>query len=61
MGIPFDELNQLSQLDKLKRKSMDYEEYFGEMDLEEEEKEERISLAEKMEIIFLFFVFAHEI
>lgn len=54
MDSVFDELNQLSQLDELKRKSVDYEEYFGEMDLTDKEKEERISLAEKFEIIFLF-------
>lgn len=46
------------QFDKLKEinhESIDYEQYFGEMDLTEEEKEKRIKLAERFEILFLFF------
>lgn len=42
-----DELNQLSKVD--------YDEYFGEMDLTESEKKDRIKLAEEIEAIFLFY------
>lgn len=41
------ELNQIFRID--------YEKYFGEMDLIESEKKSRISLAEQLEIIFLFY------
>lgn len=45
----------IDKLNEAGRRSVDYEEYFGEMDIPEDEKEERIKLAEKFEIIFLFF------
>ena len=44
-----DELNVLG----IKRKSMPYEQFFGEMDLPEEEKKRRQELAEQFEVIFL--------
>lgn len=37
----------------IKRRSMPYEQYFGEMDLPEEEKKRRQELAEQFEVIFL--------
>lgn len=49
-GMGFDELNQLNA----GKRSVDYETYFGEMELSEEEKKKRISLAEKFENEFLF-------
>jgi len=48
--ISEDELNILDE----SMRSMDYEEYFGEMDLTDEEKEKRIELAKKFENAFLF-------
>lgn len=46
----------LSIFDKLSgdRISIDFEEYFGEMLLSEEEKEERKALAKELEVLFLF-------
>lgn len=46
----------LSIFDKLSgdRISIDFEEYFGEMLLPEEEKEERKALAKELEVLFLF-------
>lgn len=49
-GMNFDELNQLNE----GKRSIDYDTYFGEMELSEEEKEKRISLAQKFEDEFLF-------
>lgn len=50
MDVGIDQLNTLS-----------YEQYFGEMDLTESEKKERIKLAEELEIIFLYyFLLLHE-
>lgn len=46
----FDEVNSQNEL----HKAVEYEKYFGEMDLTEEQKQERISLAEKLEENFLF-------
>lgn len=46
----FDEVNSLNEI----YKAVDYEKYFGEMDLTDEQKQERISLAEKLEDNFLF-------
>lgn len=46
-----DELNIASQESM---RSLPYEQYFGEMELTDEEKEERIALAEKFEKEFLF-------
>lgn len=48
--ISFDELNRLNQT----RKAIPYTQYFGEMDLTDEQIEQRISLAEKLEESFLF-------
>jgi len=47
--MTFDELNSLNQT----HRSMDFEDYFGEMKISEEEKERRIKLAEKLENEFL--------
>lgn len=44
----FDELNSLN------RRSIPYDEYFDEMDIEEEEKEKRKSFAEKLDDVMLF-------
>lgn len=53
MARKIDELNELgSQI-------IDYEEYFGEMELTKEEKEKRIELARQFEILFLFFLLAY--
>lgn len=43
----FDELNG-------ERISIPYEEYFGEMDIDEKEKEDRTKLAKELEVLFLF-------
>lgn len=53
MAREIDELNELgSQI-------IDYEEYFGEMEITKEEKEKRIELAKQFEILFLFFLLAY--
>lgn len=53
MAREIDELNELgSQI-------IDYEKYFGEMELTDEEKEKRIELAKQFEILFLFFLLAY--
>lgn len=53
MAREIDELNELgSQI-------IDYEEYFGEMELTDEEKEKRIELAKKFEVLFLFFLLSY--
>lgn len=59
MVFSFDEINALYE-GKYKRKSIPYEQYFGDMDLSEEQKEERISFAKKFEeiMMFLFFLLA---
>lgn len=49
-GMTYQELNDLVQ----NPRSEPYETYFGDMDLTDEEKEKRISLAEKFEDDFLF-------
>ena len=50
----FDNVNQLGNAEK--RRSMPYEQYFGEMELTEEQKRRRIALAEDLEdaVLFLF-------
>ena len=53
MAREIDELNELSS------QVIDYEEYFGEMELTEEEKGKRIELAKQFEILFLFFLLAY--
>lgn len=49
-GLAFDELNSLLA----NKRSMPFEQYFGEMDLSDEEIQKRIELAEKLEDGFLF-------
>lgn len=53
MVTDFDELNIL-------RRSTPYEQYFGEMDLSEEEKKRRVAIAEDLEIIFLYFFLLYQ-
>ena len=43
---------QTRQIDELK--TIDYETYFGEMDISEQEKRRRIGLAEELEVLFLY-------
>lgn len=47
--LPYDELHATENLD--------YETYFGEMELDDKEKEDRIALAKKLEPIFLYFFY----
>lgn len=49
-GLAFDELNSLVQ----NKRSMDFDIYFGEMELSDEEKQNRIELAKRLEDAFLF-------
>lgn len=54
----FDELNKLQSSDEtVKGKAIDYEQYFGEMELTDEQKEKRIALAKSLDDVF-FFLFA---
>lgn len=53
MAREIDELNELGS------QTIDYEEYFGEMELTDEEKERRIELAKQFEVLFLFFLLAY--
>lgn len=48
--MAFDELNSLVQ----NKRSMDFDIYFGEMELSDEEKQNRIELAKRLEDAFLF-------
>lgn len=50
-GLSFDQLNTLYDASH-DRRSMDYEEYFGDMYLSEEQKEQRVDTAEKLEDVF---------
>lgn len=56
----FDELKRVGEIDLLKDtsgnliKSVPYEEYFGEMELTNEEVEDRVNTAEELEKVFLF-------
>lgn len=50
----FDELHTLAKPEK-KRRSMPFEQYFGEMEISEEQKKRRIALAEQIMIIFLMY------
>lgn len=52
MKLKIDELNTLQTA---QTKSIPYETYFGEMLLSEEEKEKRIELAKKIEVVVLFY------
>ena len=49
-GLSFDELNSLLA----NKRSMSFEQYFGEMELSDDEIQQRIELAEKLEDGFLF-------
>ena len=49
-GLSFDELNDLVA----NKRSMSFEQFFGEMELSDEEMQQRIELAEKLEDGFLF-------
>ena len=51
MNLDFDEIDKIN---KDKHTTIPYEEFFGEMELSSEEKEKRINLAVKFEILFLF-------
>lgn len=56
MITEFDEINQIENIEKQNKGSIEsYEKYFGEMELEDSEKEERVSLAKKFEMLFLFY------
>lgn len=48
----FDQLNMPTD------ENFDYEDYFGSMDLSDEEKEKRIALAKEFEVLFLYFFLA---
>ena len=50
-GLSFDQLNTLYDAEH-DRASMDYDEYFGDMDLSDEQKEQRINTAEELEDVF---------
>ena len=50
-GLNFDQLNTLYDAER-DRKSMDYEEYFGDMDLTDEQKTQRTDSAKKFQTIF---------
>lgn len=50
---------EIDELNELEEQVIDYEEYFGEMELTEEEKERRIELAKQFEVLFLFFLLAY--
>lgn len=50
----FDKLNMPEEL-SYKPRAIPYEDYFGEMELEPEEKKDRISLAEDFEVLLLYF------
>ena len=46
---------QFDELKEIKFRSLPYEQFFGEMELNEQEKERYIALAEQFEILFLYF------
>lgn len=48
-----DELNSIDTKSSIKR-SIPYKKYFDEMEISEEEKEKRIKLAEKLELVFMY-------
>lgn len=50
---------EIDELNELNREAIDYEEYFGEMELSDEEKEKRVELAKKFEVLFLFFLLSY--
>lgn len=54
MASQFDELNILNTDSQEITRSMPYEEYFGEMDITDKQKEERIAIAKDFEGMALF-------
>lgn len=55
-----DKLNNLeAEVSEKQLEKIDYDTYFGEMDLTEEEKEERKKMARRLELIFLAFFLAY--
>lgn len=52
LGI--DELNTVPKEEPYKNRAMDFEKYFGEMELTEEQKKKRIAIAKDFEDMFLF-------
>lgn len=59
MSRELDELNQLNQDELMVESGISYEEYFGGMELSDEEKKKRIELAEQFEELFLYFLVAY--
>lgn len=51
--------SEIDELNEAEEKIIDYDEYFSEMEISEEEKEKRKELAKKFEVLFLFFLLAY--
>lgn len=54
--LDFDRIHKAEDESARKTHSMPYDEYFGEMQISDDEKEDRVSLAERLEDIFLYFL-----
>lgn len=52
-------VREIDELNELGSQVIDYEEYFGEMELTKEEKEKRTELAKQFEILFFFFLLSY--
>lgn len=50
---------EIDELNDIREKIIDYDEYFSEMEISEEEKEKRVELAKKFEVLFLFFLLSY--
>lgn len=50
---------EIDELDEIEEEIIDYDEYFSEMEISEEEKEKRKELAKKFEVLFLFFLLSY--
>ena len=50
---------EIDELNEMGKRIIDYEEYFSEMEISEEEKEKRVELAKKFEVLFLFFLLSY--
>lgn len=50
---------EIDELNELGGQVINYEDYFGEMELSNEEKERRIELAKQFEVLFLYFLLAY--
>lgn len=50
---------EIDELDEIEEEIIDYDEYFSEMEISEEEKENRKELAKKFEVLFLFFLLSY--